>query len=312
MVDISIKYMNLNFFSKKTDTLKKKIGIPRSFFYYFYPGLWETYFSEIGFIPVLSKPSNLNTANRASIISEAEHCFPIKLFDAHAEELLDSVDILFVPRIISMKKDYIACPKFGALPDAATADVASDKPLLIIEINENKKPLKKTLLELGCDLKVPSLKVKNAIEKAYNRMYLERELLMKTKYKEDAPTFLILGHPYILHDPFISGMIIKKLNELKVNIEIFSFSKEYSSETNIMWCTSNKMYHKISTMEKSQYNGIIQIAAFNCGCDSMMIETFRPVINEKKIPYMVLIIDEHSAQAGLDTRLEAFIDSTGW
>ena len=105
---------------------------------------------------------------------------------------------------------------------------------------------------------------------------------------------------------------ILKLNELKVNIEIFSFSKEYSSETNIMWCTSNKMYHKISTMEKSQYNGIIQIAAFNCGCDSMMIETFRPVINEKKIPYMVLIIDEHSAQAGLDTRLEAFIDSTGW
>ena len=211
-----------------------------------------------------------------------------------------------------MKKDYIACPKFGALPDAAAADVASDKPVLIIEINENKKPLKKTLFELGCDLKVPSLKVKKAIEKAYNRMYLERELLMKTKYKEDVPTFLILGHPYILHDPFISGMIIKKLNELKVNIEIFSFSKEYSSETNIMWCTSNKMYHKISTMEKSQYNGIIQIAAFNCGCDSMMIETFRPVINEKKIPYMVLIIDEHSAQAGLDTRLEAFIDSTGW
>jgi predicted nucleotide-binding protein (sugar kinase/HSP70/actin superfamily) len=44
----------------------------------------------------------------------------------------------------------------------------------------------------------------------------------------------------------------------------------------------------------------------------MLIDTYRTEIQKKKIPYLVLILDEHSGQAGLETRLEAFIDSTGW
>ena len=43
-----------------------------------------------------------------------------------------------------------------------------------------------------------------------------------------------------------------------------------------------------------------------------MLETSRSVLKEKSIPFIVLIIDEHSALAGVDTRLEAFIDSVRW
>ena len=44
----------------------------------------------------------------------------------------------------------------------------------------------------------------------------------------------------------------------------------------------------------------------------MMIEIFRNILKEKNIPYMVIILDEHTAQAGTDTRLEAFVDSLEW
>ena len=44
----------------------------------------------------------------------------------------------------------------------------------------------------------------------------------------------------------------------------------------------------------------------------MMIELFRVTLRETKIPYLVLALDEHTAPAGLETRLEAFVDSLGW
>jgi predicted nucleotide-binding protein (sugar kinase/HSP70/actin superfamily) len=43
-----------------------------------------------------------------------------------------------------------------------------------------------------------------------------------------------------------------------------------------------------------------------------MVEFFRELLREKKINYMVLIMDEHSALGGLETRLEAFVDSMRW
>ncbi len=64
-----------------------RIGIPRMFYYYIYPNLWETFFSELGMEPVVSGPSMIKTVQKASQISETEHCLPNKLFDAHLSEL---------------------------------------------------------------------------------------------------------------------------------------------------------------------------------------------------------------------------------
>jgi predicted nucleotide-binding protein (sugar kinase/HSP70/actin superfamily) len=72
------------------------------------------------------------------------------------------------------------------------------------------------------------------------------------------------------------------------------------------------MYDTLRRLDPEKCIGVIQLSSFNCGCDSIVGEIFRGVLKEKGIPYMTLILDEHSAQAGVDTRLEAFIDSVGW
>jgi benzoyl-CoA reductase/2-hydroxyglutaryl-CoA dehydratase subunit BcrC/BadD/HgdB len=42
------------------------------------------------------------------------------------------------------------------------------------------------------------------------------------------------------------------------------------------------------------------------------MEFYRGLLKDKGIPYMALVMDEHTAPAGLETRLEAFVDSIRW
>ena len=294
-----------------------RIGIPRALYYYSYPALWETFFREIGATPVVSERSTQKSVEIGSRISEAEHCLPAKLFDAHLTALLDDVDVLFVPRIISTLKGHLSCPKLGPLPDAAQADLARDARVLSVDIDENDKPLLETLVEIGRRLDVPKRRARAAGRVAIEAM--DKARAHRTRMRKarpcdaDAlPPFLVLGHPYTLHERFLTGPILRKLNSLGADVELVSFAGKDVQPELIRWGTSNKMFQRISALETGERAGVIQITTFNCGCDSMMIELFRSTLMEKKIPYLVIVLDEHTAAAGIETRLEAFVDSLGW
>lgn len=65
----------------------------------------------------------------------------------------------------------------------------------------------------------------------------------------------------------------------------------------------------ISAALVERLDGIIYVSSFGCGIDSVAIEIIKKDI--KDFPFLVLKIDEHTGEAGLDTRLEAFIDLIG-
>jgi len=53
--------------------------------------------------------------------------------------------------------------------------------------------------------------------------------------------------------------------------------------------------------------------SFGCGVDSFVCDLIeRRVRKTKDVPFIILTLDEHSGQAGMDTRLEAFIDMVRW
>lgn len=289
-----------------------RVGIPRMFAYYMYPDLWETFFSELGMTPVVSSPSTAKTIERASRISETDHCLPNKLFDAHLAELVGNVDMVFVPRVLSTIKHHISCPKFGPLPDAARADIARETEVLSIDIDENRYPLSRALLQLGKKLHIKKRITRAAIKSAFNAMESVNSERDRCNEKIRKPRFLLIGHPYTLYDNFIAGPLLNKLNRMGVDVERISFSDDTPAKSYILWGTANKIYHKLSTLSLENYEGVIQITVFNCGCDSMMIDTYRHLLKMKNVPYMYLMVDEHLAHSGIDTRVEAFIDSLRW
>ena len=56
-------------------------------------------------------------------------------------------------------------------------------------------------------------------------------------------------------------------------------------------------------------DGVIGIMTFGCGPDSLMMDMVRrQAARAKATPFMSLTLEEHTAETGVITRLEAFTD----
>lgn len=65
--------------------------------------------------------------------------------------------------------------------------------------------------------------------------------------------------------------------------------------------------------ESRKVSGILFISSFGCGIDAFMGELLeRMNHNQYKLPYTSIIVDEQTGQAGVNTRLEAFLDMIEW
>lgn len=58
----------------------------------------------------------------------------------------------------------------------------------------------------------------------------------------------------------------------------------------------------------NRFDGVIQLAPFTCMPEIVAMQALPAVSRDFNIPYLTIIIDEHSAEAGVMTRLEAFVD----
>ena len=289
-----------------------KIGIPRALYYYHYPALWEKFILLLGMEPILSSSTSTKTIERAALISETENCLPVKLFDAHVASLLERADTILIPRIISMMKGRCSCPKLGALPDVAYAHLRDRAKILSFTIDENREPLIKTVTNLGVSLGIHRGHSKMAAQEAMELMHARRRTIGSDSGGGASNRILLLSHPYIIQDEYLVGPILRKLEDL--NMIVFSPATSESGQPPELsaWDSSSLMHQTLMDLDPDSLSGVIQLSSFNCGCDSIMVEFFRELLRDKMIPYMVLVMDEHSAQGGLDTRLEAFVDSMEW
>ncbi len=286
----------------------RTIGIPRALLYYLYPGLWETFLKELGMQVTVSAPGTRKTIEQAGLISESEHCLPVKLFDAHLAELAGLVELIFVPRILSTLPGHIACPKLGALPDCARAQCPGGITIITVDINENRTPLTESMAQLGRLLNADETVIHQATERALSALRRARAVPTAPR-KPDALNFLVIGHPYNLHDSYLSGPILQKIESLGVNAELVSFADRTALPEPVKWDTCSIMHDRLQRLVPSEWDGVIHLSSFNCGCDSIVSTLYQEVLREKEIPCMTLVLDEHAGQAGVDTRLEAFVDS---
>jgi predicted nucleotide-binding protein (sugar kinase/HSP70/actin superfamily) len=65
--------------------------------------------------------------------------------------------------------------------------------------------------------------------------------------------------------------------------------------------------HTVSAAQE-QAHGVIQLAPFTCMPEIVAMQALPAVSRDLNIPVLSLIIDEHAAEAGIQTRLEAFVD----
>ncbi len=92
---------------------KGRIGIPRALMFYRFFPLWRAFFERLGWKVMVSD----GVKQKEKIIYFEDSCLPMKLLVTHAVQLKDKVDHLFIPRLVSIHRTYIMCPKFRGAPD---------------------------------------------------------------------------------------------------------------------------------------------------------------------------------------------------
>ncbi len=73
----------------------------------------------------------------------------------------------------------------------------------------------------------------------------------------------------------------------------------------VPWMVSRELLGAVVAL-KGQVDGIILMSAFPCGPDSMVNDLLTRKLQE--LPILVLTLDAQDGSAGLETRLESFVD----
>lgn len=124
----------------------------------------------------------------------------------------------------------------------------------------------------------------------------------------------VLGHGYALYDEAISMGLIQRLREMQCNVYMVEMIEKSHIESRaatlpkrVFWTLGRRMVGSaLYLQQQADIDGVIYLACFGCGPDSLVGDLVKRKMQDK--PYMILTVDEHSGEAGVNTRLEAFCD----
>jgi predicted nucleotide-binding protein (sugar kinase/HSP70/actin superfamily) len=292
------------------------IGIPRAFLYFKYKYLWETFFEELRCEILISPETNKQILKNGISNSIDESCLSAKIYMGHVQYLIDKVDYILIPRIVSFGQNEVVCTKFNAMYDIVNNTFKNVNLLdYNIDVNENQSELK-AFMKMGKVLGENSITVLKAylkakkIQKYYEQHQSEKQeqLLNNT----DKLKMLIVSHPYNTYDRLLGYPIIKYLDSFGV-VPIYAdiANKKKTSQkskeiSNTLYWTYNKELIGAIEYYINKIDGIIFISTFPCGPDSLVNELC--IRKVKGIPMTNIILDELQGEAGLHTRIESFID----
>jgi len=299
------------------------IGIPRILHFHELFPFWKGFLTELGYRIVLSDSTNKELIREGVETIVAETCFPIKASHGHVLNLLKKgIKDIFIPSIINIESPdpeielTQTCPYIQSFPYAVKSSIDFREygaRILqpIIHFGWGKDQLEKELVRFGRQLKRSASTVRKAFEKAavnqkkfYDALIKRgREILEGVKPGEKI--MVIVGRPYNSCDSGINLEVPKKLREMGVlalpmdYLPLDSASRKEGIKE-MYWRYGQKILSAAHLIrENPNLYGVL--------ADSFILHFFRDTLRGK--PFLQLEIDEHSADAGVITRCEAFLDS---
>jgi predicted nucleotide-binding protein (sugar kinase/HSP70/actin superfamily) len=317
-----------------------KIGIPRALLYYQYYPMWKTFLEELGAEVVVSPPTTQAILSSGSSRVVADTCLPVKVFCGHVLALIGKCDYIFIPAIRSVKAKIYNCSKFLGLPDMTRAVIPESPPILDIDIdiNTGKRELYQAIYKLGRRFTWNPFKVRKAAIAAWQAYLKHRQLMSNyglttpqaiariSNTTEAEPKTLsshpsqasiaIVGHSYLLHDEHINHRLIHRLEQADYKVltpEMLTGEQLELAITRLVgrpyWTYEEEVVGAGGYYLESGVDGVIGIMAFGCGPDSLMMDMVRrQSARLKTSTFMSLTLEEHTAEAGIATRVEAFLD----
>jgi predicted CoA-substrate-specific enzyme activase len=319
-------------YTPSTDTSKKTIGFPRelTLFYQNFP-FWQTLLEELGFNVVLSSESSKRTLTRSIELMTCETCLPIEMVHGHVDNLMKKgVDYVFLPFVVNAKAaddnptNNCNCPWIQAHPfmvKAAYANSPLKHKLLTptFHLRYFDTAFREEIVSFARSaFKIPKEKTLEAVKKAdqaqirFEKKLAERGREVLDNLPKDKKAFVVLGRSYNTSDPSLNLNLVEKLrnlNILAIPIDFLPLQEEniFDFYPMMYWPGGQKILAGSRIVARDNRLNAVYLGNFRCGPDSFLRHYVVREMNGK--PFLHLEVDEHSANAGMITRLEAFLDS---
>jgi predicted CoA-substrate-specific enzyme activase len=313
---------NLIFNEFGAQTIKNprgRIGIPMALTSQFLFPLYAKFINELGYEVVVSNPSKVgNTKTKAPI------CYPCELVHGAVNDLINrNVDFIFLPHLIEMEipEDYIhgyTCPSTTTIPDIIRAafENVSEK-LLSPHISLSEPLIETTLKEFGriaCLMGLENKVGLNAGFVALSHYKMFREIYNqfgKKKMRDllKKPSVIIAGRPYVVYPQDVNIALPRKIVSRGYNVipsDLLPMLKGYAPHKRNVWRFTQEIDNAVEYVKRYPNLYICFVSCFSCGPDGTMYHQFRQKLEGHTFCY--LEIDSHTAHAGFETRVGAFLD----
>jgi predicted nucleotide-binding protein (sugar kinase/HSP70/actin superfamily) len=287
-----------------------RIGIPRSLFYYKHPHLWTTFFRELGEEVVLSPPTNRQIMGAAVRYGEDESCLAVKLVFGHIWYLLDRCDTIFAPAYYGLEPGRHSCPKFLGVPDISKSIFGAHVQFLRCEVEDGL--FEPAMHELGKMLCTNRRTVKRAVTEALSAQeQYRRELTAKYQQQlaSDKPKIVVVGHNYVIHDSFANLNLLAKLEERGMEAITIDTVPLALRESFLRWDFAYEAMSQLQEVLSQDIAGTIVLSNFNCGVDAITVPFVEDEVERHDLACMHLVLDEHTGEAGIITRVDTFVDT---
>jgi predicted CoA-substrate-specific enzyme activase len=332
-----------NLFEKRTEMLMEgfteketregtTIGIPRALMVYYqqFP-FWRTFFEQLGFTVVLSRKSDKSLVTQSIETITAETCLPVEIMHGHVIDLIDKgVDYVFLPFIVNSKPNKFNktfncnCPWIQTHPfmvKAALRGKVDESKFLVPTLHFRffERALLKEMTEyfnekFGISKDVIKKAVYDAdkVQTRFEERLVDYGKDVLNAIPKNCRPVILLGRPYNSTDPYLNLGLVEKLinqNVMPIPLDMLDLSEYniFTNYRNMYWPNGQKILAAAQMIAKTDGLYAVYLSNFRCGPDSFIHHYVTEELKGK--PFLHLEVDEHSADAGMITRIEAFLDS---
>lgn len=307
----------------------KTVGINKSFLANTYYPLYYHFFSRLGLRVLVSELSEQEGIDR----QRAPFCYPAEISHGFLFNLLKkNPDYLFLPHIKGIyvesgDRKSITCPLSQGEPyyiSSAFKDLEIFRSLKeggrimtpVIDFSGGYEAAEDAFLsmagKLGCRKNVArrafseAIKIQKTIQEEKKEAGLH--FLHELEKDPDRSAVVVFGRSYNAFVPEANMGIPHKLASRGVPVIPFDFFplEEEAIHDTMYWSTGQSILKGTTFVERHPQLFGCFITNFSCGPDSFLVGYFRHIMGKK--PFLILELDSHVADAGLETRIEAFID----
>jgi predicted CoA-substrate-specific enzyme activase len=299
------------------------IGMQRALYGHQTAILWAHFFDRLGYRLVLTPPTSARISTKGVEKAVDGVCYPVKVSYGHIEQLAGKTKYLFIPSLIKMptpqpSETGFYCPMVQSNSYMARMAFDLDRASIlnpVINLKHDPATLAVEIYrQMGARLGISKKLIKKSLHHAIDRqlqfvadMHQQGGKILR-KLDSAEPIMVVSGRPYNLYDDRLNLRLGQNLAKLGMTALPMDFidagSVDLTEFPSMFWGLGAQILKTAKIVAANPNYFGLHLTNFGCGADSFVEHFYKSIMGDKA--YLILELDEHSAAAGVMTRLEAY------